>query len=90
MIRPTRKGSATRLAVLQRAVSTEGFANGSVKNRNPSRRSEIKVRKNEMKLRKNDFEVRKSFFAAPWRIFVFYGGICDFLGGGRLEIRGDV
>ena len=65
----------------QRTVSTEEFANSSVKNDFSSRRAEIKVRKNEMKLRKKDFEVPKIFLIAPWRISVSYRGICDFLGG---------
>ncbi len=45
------------------------------------RKKQIKVRKNEMKLRKKQIKVRKNFFIPPWRIFVFYRGIFDFLGG---------
>ena len=51
------------------------------------RRGEIKVRKDEMKLRKNEIKVPKNCFVARWRIFVFYVGICDFLGGGGLDVR---
>ena len=34
-----------------------------------------------MKLLKKDFKVPMNFLIAPWRIFVSYRGICDFLGG---------
>ena len=56
--------------------------NGSVEKGFSPRRGEIKVRENEMKLRKNEIEVPMNCFVARWRIPVFYGGICDFLGGG--------
>ena len=41
----------------------------------------MKVRKNEMKVRKNEMKVPKNFFVPRWRFFVFYRGMCDFLGG---------
>ena len=40
----------------------------------------MKLRKNEMKLRKKEIKVPKIFFVAQWRNFIFYQGICDFLG----------
>ncbi len=34
-----------------------------------------------MKVRKNEMKVPKNFFVPRWRFFVFYRGMCDFLGG---------
>ena len=62
-------------------IATWGFDIVHVAICHSLRRAEIKVRKNEMKLRKKESEVRKIFFAPPWRIFGFYGGIFNFLGG---------
>ena len=50
-------------------------------NENSPPRGEIKLRKNEIKLRKNEIKLPKNFSVPPWRIFVFYRGNFDFLGG---------
>ena len=59
---------ATRLALMQRTVSREEFANSSVENEISPRRAEMKLRKNEMKLRKNEMKLRRSWPFSPWRI----------------------
>ena len=40
-----------------------------------------------MKLRKKEIKVPKIFFVAQWRNFIFYQGICDFLGRNSNCIR---
>ena len=40
-----------------------------------------------MKLREKEIKVPKIFFVAQWRNFIFYQGICDFLGRNSNCIR---